>query len=62
MAEQLLKTGMVNEEMLKQINVENVRKEIGCKLLMNSGMQRFQTNVCSYIAICIYSYVHKIII
>ena len=38
MAEQLLKTGMVHEERLKQVNIENARKEIGCKLLMNSGI------------------------
>ena len=38
MAEQLLKTGMVYEEMLKQVNIENARKEIGCKPLMNSGI------------------------
>ena len=39
MAEQLLETGRIHEEVLKQMNVLNVRKEIGCSLLMNSGMQ-----------------------
>ena len=39
MAEQLLKAGRIHEGVLKQMNVLNVRKEIGCLLLMNSGMQ-----------------------
>ena len=46
MAEQLLKTGTVHEEMLKQVNIKNARKEIGCKLLMNSGIILYEKITC----------------
>ena len=39
MAEQLLESGKIQEEILKQMNILKVRKEIGCLLLINSGMQ-----------------------
>ena len=41
MAEQLaiLESGKIQEEILKQMNILKVRKEIGCLLLTNSGMQ-----------------------
>ena len=37
MAEQLLETGRIQEQILKQMNIFNIRKEIGCVLLMNLG-------------------------
>ena len=38
MAEQLLETGSIQEQILKQMNIFNIRKRIGCLLLMNAGM------------------------
>ena len=46
MAEQLLESGKIQEENLKQMNVLNARKEIGCLLLMNSGVQTIFKVTC----------------
>ena len=46
MAEQLLDIGEINERTLCHMNMEQVRRDIGCSLLSYSG--NFCDNICSY--------------